>query len=530
MKNFLLLTNRIILFLLIKSFSTVRSSEQYVISTYYKANCGTTGINFFPPRTSSVSLFTSNYGPSAAYLSDNLDYVVRKAVNNNVTIFAGTFNDSSSSSLDLNGDGGLAISATFNSAWTITFDTVGNMYISDSFNNRIRKVDVLTNIITTFAGTGNSNRALGPPSIDSGDATSANLFRPVNLFVDITGEYLYFADRRNHRIRRIDFASEQISTVVGASQAPNDGRYSGDGGPATSAYLQQPYGVIQDSTGNLYIADTNNNLIRKVDTSGIITTVAGVLFTDSSGALTTTSTSGQTNAGYNGDNIAATSAKLNAPRAVWVDTDGNIFIADTNNNLVRKVDTNGNITTIAGIPGSSGYNGDDINGVDATLNFPVNLIGDGTGDIYITDFSNFRVRRLTLIDQVVITPTPTIAPICSKFPTSTVIDPTTTPTCSPAPTAVSTTQWPTKTKKPSQFPTAMPSNPTASPSFKPTRVPSFRPTGPSAKPSLRPTKQPIKANPTNSPTMVTSTPSYEPTPSYVNVPSPPTNEPTPTYV
>eukprot|EP01038_Epipyxis_sp_PR26KG_P007176 gene7176-9785_t len=488
--------------------------KEYEISTYYSASCGTTGINFYPKRSGDDDRsFTTKYGPSPAFTSDNLDYVVRKLVDNDVSIYAGTYNVSSPSPVNLNGDGGLAISATFDAAWMIEFDTVGNMYISDSFNNKIRKVDGLTNIISTFAGDG-TNQDIG--ATDSGDATSASLFRPNNLFVDSTGDYLYFADRRNHRIRKIDFATQQISTVVGAALSPRNGGYSGDGGPASSALLRQPYGVISDTIGNLYIADTNNNLIRKVDTFGIITTVAG-----------------ESNAGYNGDNIAATSAKLNAPRAVWVDTDGIIFIADTSNNLVRKVDEDGIITTIAGIPGSVGYNGDDFNSIYATLNFPVNIIGDGTGDLYVSEFNSFRVRRLTpftFTEMPTMEPTesptdnPTMEP--TVLPTTDGVSPTASPTCSPAPTAKSSTQWPTKTKKPSNSPTTKPSNPSTYPTFKPTRTPSSKPTGPSPQPTPRPTKQPVY--PTISPSEK-KVPTAEPTPTYNYIEPTQTNEPTPSY-
>ena len=206
-----------------------------------------------------------------------------------------------------------------NSPSGVTVDGAGNLYIADTNNHRIRKVDT-SGVITTVAGTGVSGY-----SGDDGLATAAQLNNPYGVTVDGAGN-LYIADRSNHRIRKVD-TSGVITTVAGTGAYG----YSGDDGTAITAQLNFPYGVTIDSIGNLYIADSFNHRIRKVDTSGVITTVAGT------GAQ-----------GNSGDGGAATAAQLNSPSNVTVDSAGNLYIADTNNHRIRKVDTSGVITTVSG--------------------------------------------------------------------------------------------------------------------------------------------------------------------------------------
>ena len=200
-----------------------------------------------------------------------------------------------------------------------------------------------TPTINTIAGNGTAGF-----SGDSGLATGAELNGPYGVVVD-SGNNLYIADPGNNRIRKVAAGTGIITTIAGDGTAG----YSGDNGPATSAELNLPTGVAVDSGGNVYIADTGNNVIRKINTSGSITTVAG------------------NNAeGYSGDNGAATNATLYAPSGVAVDSAGNLYIADTNNNRIRKVSTSGTITTIAGT-GTAGYTGDNGAATSATLNKPV---------------------------------------------------------------------------------------------------------------------------------------------------------------
>jgi trimeric autotransporter adhesin len=204
----------------------------------------------------------------------------------------------------------------------------GNVYIADSDNNCIRRVDI-NGMIRTVAGTGIAGYAG-----DGGAATSAQLASPSDVAIDGLGN-LYIADSNNHRIRKVD-TNGIVTTVAGNGSAG----YLGDGSAATSAARNRPTGVSVDGMGNIYIADVNNNSIRRVDGNGIISTVAG------------TGT-----AGYAGDGSVATNALLHSPVDVVVDGSGNLFVADTSNNCIRRVDSNGIITTVAGT-GIAGYTGD----------------------------------------------------------------------------------------------------------------------------------------------------------------------------
>jgi streptogramin lyase len=192
---------------------------------------------------------------------------------------------------------------------------------------------------------------------------------------------IYIADTDNQRIRKVD-STGRITTVAGTGTAG----YSGDGGPATAARLQSPHGVAVDSAGNLYIADSPNQRIRKVSPNGIITTVAG---TGSSG--------------YNGDNIQATAARLNYPKGVEVGPDGALYIGDANNHRVRRVDlSTGVITTVAGT-GSAGSTGDGGAATSARLNTPRNVAFGPDGDLYIADDANFKVRRVDSVTKTITT-------------------------------------------------------------------------------------------------------------------------------
>lgn len=221
------------------------------------------------------------------------------------------------------------------------------------------------NIISTFAGTYVSGF-----SGDGGAATNARLTNPSGVAVDSYGNVL-FADTGNSRIRRVD-TNGIITTVAGTNAAG----FAGDGGFANLAKLNGPYGVALDAGGNYFIADAGNSRIRKVDTNGIITTVAG-----------------NGTAGYGGDGAAATNAPINAPHGVAVDGVGNLFIADTSNNRIRMVDTNGNITTLAGT-NSAGGTGDGGPATNAMLNSPQGVAVDGAGNIFIADCNNRRIRRI----------------------------------------------------------------------------------------------------------------------------------------
>ncbi len=239
------------------------------------------------------------------------------------------------------------------------------MYIADSFNSRIRKVG--GGNISTIAGTG----AFGFAG-DKNTATQAIMNRPYSVAVDGAGN-VYIADALNHSVRKI--AGGTMSTVVGNGLGIQG--TGGDGGPATSAILDTPTAILLDNSGNLYIADTLNNRVRKVGTDGNINTVAG------NGAANST-----------GDGGAATSAAINSPEGIAVDRTGNLYISDTAGHRVRKVAPDGTITTIAG-NGSGGFHGDGGPATQASLYYPKGLAVDGAGNLFIADWLNSRIRVVT---------------------------------------------------------------------------------------------------------------------------------------
>jgi uncharacterized protein (TIGR03437 family) len=294
------------------------------------------------------------------YIFDTFNERIRKVSAGTIATVAGN------GFAGYSGDGGPATSAELNLAGGsfnggVGVDSAGNLYIADTFNQRIRKVSGGT--ITTVAGNGN-----GGFSGDGGPATNASLFAPSGVAVDSVGN-LYIADTSNNRIRKLSGGT--ITTVAGNG---NQG-FSGDGGPATSASLYTPSGVAVDLAGSLYIADSGNSRIRKVS-GETITTVAG------NGSCC-----------FSGDGGPATSASLADPSAVAVDSAGNLYIADTTNYRIRKV-SGGTITTVAG-NGTFGFSGDGGPATGASLNWPVGVAVDSAGDLYIADEFNNRIRKVS---------------------------------------------------------------------------------------------------------------------------------------
>ena len=312
------------------------------------------------------------------------------------------------------GDGGQALSAALGCPDGMTMDADENLFIADKMANRVREMN-RSGVITTVAGNGNTNYPSvdfglgGPPTPllthlfggDGGQATDAMLSVPCDVAEDAFGN-LYIADSLNERIRKVD-TSGKITTVAGnGTYAPMTytddegvvhyttytefGGYSGDGGPALNAALNHPSGVAVDSAGNLYIADTANNLVRRVDAiTQNITTVAG-----------------NTNAILDwNEGGPATSVNIYSPSSVKVDNAGNLFIASGNNivapgnNNIYKVDANGNITTVAGT-GAKGYFGNEIPATEATFNGIGHIGFDASGNLYIVDSGNAAVREVGL--------------------------------------------------------------------------------------------------------------------------------------
>lgn len=311
-----------------------------------------------PPNKVQMSLPTSVSVDSGGnvYFVDSQNNRIRKLAGGNVTTVAGN------GLLSRSGDGGAATSAQLNTPLGVAVDAAGNLYIADSVNNVVRRV-AASGQITTFAGTGTVGSAG-----DGSAATSAQLNGPQGLAVDGAGN-LYIADTLNHRVRKV--TNGTISTLAGSGTAG----FGGDGAGAGAAQLNLPFGVAVDGAGIVYIAEFGNNRVRKVAANGTITTLAG------NGA-----------AGFSGDGGAATSAMLNTPQAVAADSAGNVYIGDSGNNRVRKVATNGSISTFAG-NGVAGYDRDGVTATSTSVGNPNGLAVDASGSLYITDGSA-RVRKV----------------------------------------------------------------------------------------------------------------------------------------
>jgi sugar lactone lactonase YvrE len=251
----------------------------------------------------------------------------------------------------------------------LVFGPDGTLYVSDCVGGRIFRVDP-AGAVSVFAGTGISSMS-GGLSPDGLPATQADLHCPMGLAFDAAGNLLV-VEHANNRIRAIG-VDGLINTVVGNSPigtSVDDGELTGDGGPAREASLQEPTAIAFDGAGNLYIADRDNHAIRRVDAGGIITTVAG---------------SGDR--GFAGDDEPATEAELSRPQGVAVDGAGNIYISDSENNRIRRVDASGVITTIAGT-GQPGYSGDGGPALEATIVDPYVLVVDGGGNLLFSSSGN----------------------------------------------------------------------------------------------------------------------------------------------
>lgn len=269
------------------------------------------------------------------------------------------------------GDSGPATAAMLSQPSGVTLDDSNNLYIADRLNNRIRKTTLANGIIATGTiSTVFGNGTYGF-SGDGGPATAAQLEQPTDICRSISGNF-YIADEGNYRIRMVN-ASGVITTIAGNGI----NGYYGDGGPATNAKIGTIEQISVDVLGNIYIGDQSAQRIRKINSAGIITTIAG------NGTV-----------GFSGDGGPATSAELNWPRGTCTDRNGNLYIADFYNNRIRKVDTFGIITTIAGIGGVSAYSGDGGPATMAQLGAPHDVVVDSLGNIYIGDCLNFCVRKV----------------------------------------------------------------------------------------------------------------------------------------
>jgi len=324
------------------------------------------------------------------------------------------------------GDGSPAVSAKFDAPTSLATDGSGNVYINDQLNNCVRKV-APSGIVTTIAGKGPDSTGY---TGDGGPATSAKLSSNWGIATDAGGN-IYITDQNNNCIRKVN-TSGIISTIAGTGTAG----FWGDGGAATAALLHTPIGIAVDGAGNIYVGDADNWRIRMINTSGVISTIAGNgapgysgdggsalmanvgntfgLATDAYGNIyfcdvdppynrirkisasgTITTVAGTNSAGYSGDGMMAVTAELDEPTGVFVDNSGDIYIADYNNNRIRNVNASGIINTIAGT-GTTGFSGDGNLAINAKLNNPLYVTMDHANAIlYLTDFSNVRIRMVS---------------------------------------------------------------------------------------------------------------------------------------
>jgi DNA-binding beta-propeller fold protein YncE len=324
------------------------------------------------------------------------------------------------------GDGGPAQAALLNGPFDVAFDGAGNLFFSDTFNHRIRRVDARTGVITTIAGNGEAGFAG-----DGAPAVQASLNEPYGIAIDRAGN-IFVADRLNRRVRRIDAANGTITTLAGTGEPA----CSGDGGPAARAGLAEPNGLALDADErHLYIADVADHRVRIVDlSSGSIATFAGTgapehggddgpaaearIFgaravklgpdgtiyilerqgsslraVDAATGIITT-VAGTTERGYSGDGGPALAAVFDAPKEMAIDPDGNILIVDTENHAIRRIDRGtGVVTTIAG--GRQGTGGDGGPAAAAGLDRPHGAVVGPDGAIYIGDTNNHRIRKVT---------------------------------------------------------------------------------------------------------------------------------------
>ncbi|MGE3809808.1 MAG: hypothetical protein AB7K24_34520 [Gemmataceae bacterium] len=270
------------------------------------------------------------------------------------------------------GDNGKATNATFNEPYAVVADTNGDLYIVDRLNTVVRKVDGKSGIITTVAGTGQKGF-----SGDGGPGSKATLREPNDCCLDGKGGLL-IADVGDWRIRRLDLKTGIISTFAGTGRPKGKADRSkiGDGGPAKDAVIVGARAVCVDGLGNTYICEREGHSIRKVDAKGNISTFAG------------TGTKG-----YTGDGGPCAKATFNGPKAVRCDQAGNLYIVDTENHAIRRIDVKtGTVTTVAG--GRKGSGGDGGPATEAGLDRPHGCILDAAGNLYIADSNNHRVRRV----------------------------------------------------------------------------------------------------------------------------------------
>lgn len=255
---------------------------------------------------------------------------------------------------------GIGTAASFNNPYDVAVDATGNLYVADYMNNKIRKITP-TGVVITFAGSGivGSNEGTG---------TAASFNKPSGVAIDATGN-IYVADTNNNKIRKITPGGKVITFAGTGTVGSNDGVFPS---------FKNPSGLVVDATGNVYVADFGNNKIRKITSSGVVSTLAGI--------------------GIVGSNDGAnTAASFNSPSGVEIDAAGNVYVADYRNFTIRKITKGGNVTTLAGSVGGIGWTGGSIDGTGsaATFSYPFGVTIDASGNLYVADVSLNRIRKVS---------------------------------------------------------------------------------------------------------------------------------------
>ncbi len=296
------------------------------------------------------------------YIADSLNYTIRKIDRMGITT---TLAGSPGVPGSTNGTGN---AARFQRPLGVVADSSGNVYVADTDNSSIRMI-TSAGVVSTFAG------ASGTSGSTDGIGTAARFAFPTQLAID-SANVIYVADYGNHTIRKIDTAGA-VTTVAGSPGVSG----SADG-TGTAARFSHPWGVALDAVRNLYVADYENGTIRKISPAGVVTTVAG-------------------SAGISGSaDGTGSAARFNFPATLGIDKRGNLFVADSSNHLVRKVTPGGVVTTIAGVAGASGFS--DGVGAAVLFNYPLGTVVDGNGNVYIADYLNNRIRAGRLAPATVV--------------------------------------------------------------------------------------------------------------------------------